>query len=71
MHVIKKKNTTHMGKDYNNNLIKYFFLSFFFFIGKYFLYLNIQASGEKLWLKMIKNTHRYISGWEILISFSL
>ena len=69
MHVIKK-NTTHMGKDYNNNLIKYFFLSFFF-IGKYFLYLNIQASGEKLWLKMIKNTHRYISGWEILISFSL
>ena len=69
MHVIKK-NATHMGKDYNNNLIKYFFLSFFF-IGKYFLYLNIQASGEKLWLKMIKNTHRYISGWEILISFSL
>ena len=60
-----------MGKDYNNNLIKYFFLSFFFFLGKYFLYLNIQASGEKLWLKMIKNTHRYISGWEILISFSL
>ena len=31
-----------MGKDYNNNLIKYF------------LYLNIQTSREKLWLKMIK-----------------
>ena len=39
-----------MGKDYDNNLIKYF------------LYLNIQISGDKLWLKRIKNTdtHTYI-----------
>ena len=43
-----KKNTMHMGKDYNNNLIKYF------------LYLNIQTSGEKLWLKRIEKTHTYI-----------
>ena len=42
-----KKNTMHMGKDYNNNLIKYF------------LYLNIQTSGEKLWLKRIENTHTH------------
>ena len=40
-----------MGKDYNNNLIKYF------------LYLNIQTSREKLGLKMIlkkKHTHTHI-----------
>ena len=42
-----KKNTVHMGKDYINNLIKYF------------LYLNIKTSGEKLWLKRIKNMHIY------------
>ena len=42
-----KKNTMHMGNDYNNNLIKYF------------LYLNIQTSGEKLWLKRIENTHTH------------
>ena len=46
-----KKNTMHMGKYYNNNLIKYF------------LYLNIQTSGEKLWLKRIEKTHTNIYKW--------
>ena len=46
-----KKNTMHMGKYYNNNLIKYF------------LYLNIQTSGEKLWLKRIEKTHTHIYKW--------
>ena len=46
-----------MGKDYNNNSIKYF------------LHLNFQTSEEKLWLKRIKkHTHIYISGLDILIS---
>ena len=43
-----------MGKDYDNNLIKYF------------LYLNIQIIGDKLWLKRIKkhrHTHIYTYKW--------
>ena len=49
-----QKNTMHMGKDYDNNLIKYF------------LYLNIQIIGDKLWLKRIKkhrHTHIYTYKW--------
>ena len=36
-----------MGKDYDNNLIKYF------------LCLNIQISGDSLWLKRIEKTHTH------------
>ena len=39
-----------MGKDYNNNSIKYF------------LHLNFQTSEEKLWLKRIKK-HTHIYKW--------